>query len=593
VVELAEGDERGSAYAQLAGFYFRQERVDEAKAVLQAGIDADANKLDLIYLLARFEASAGNQAAADALIEQATEAAPDDPRPYLVLSSHLGRKGDTAGALRAAEDAVRVAPDNQQAKLRKAEVLVEMGYGEEDPEKIAEGRRIAEEVLAAEPSNAGAMFVKAKIEMAEKDLDAAIATLRSAIDSRPDWAQAHFVLGTALAVKGDRTAARTELARALEIDASLTEAHQVLAQVHAGLGEHEYAIEEARFYLRERPDAIPMRIVLAQSLVRLRQPDEALGELRSIPEDERTPEVHYAIGKILLHQGKFDEARPELEAALAALPGNADVLQTMMGLDRRQGRFEESSARIAEAVAADPENPALQRLSGRALLGAGKGPEAEAAFKRAVELAPDDVESYQLLAGYYEATGRTQQTIETFEAALAVDPNAAHIHHFLGVLYEGSGQRDKAIEHYEAAIRVNPNLAEAKNNLAYLFAEGGDNLDRALDLAQEAKALLPENPSAADTLGWVLFKRGVPSAAVTYLKEAEAGFEPGDPSLGVVRVHLAQALQATGDKAAARAALERALASWETQREEIRLQTAQVPPDPAWARSARSMLETL
>ena len=72
---------------------------------------------------------------------------------------------------------------------------------------------------------------------------------------RPDWAEAHFLLGTALRLTGQRSAARTELARALEIDASLHQARQVLAEVHADLGEHEYAVEEGRRYLQQKPDA--------------------------------------------------------------------------------------------------------------------------------------------------------------------------------------------------------------------------------------------------------------------------------------------------------------------------------------------------
>ena len=139
--------------------------------------------------------------------------------------------------------------------------------------------------------------------------------------------------------------------------------------------------------------------------------------------------------------------------------------------------------------------------------------------------------------------------IDTYEKALETNPESATVHHFLGVLYELSGDTDRAIERYESAIEYGSGMAEAKNNLAYLYAEQGENLDRALDLAQDAKSLLPDNPSVSDTLGWVLFKRGVPSAAVSYLKEAEQRTSAGDASLRVIRYHLALALEASGEKA--------------------------------------------
>jgi tetratricopeptide (TPR) repeat protein len=159
------------------------------------------------------------------------------------------------------------------------------------------------------------------------------------------------------------------------------------------------------------------------------------------------------------------------------------------------------------------------------------------------------------------------------------------------VLYELSGDRERAIERYEEAIRHGPELAEAKNNLAYIYADSGENLDRALDLAQDAKALLPDNPSVADTLGWVLYKRGVPSAAISYLKEAEAATKPSDGNLGVVRFHLAQAYEANGDTEQAIAALDRSLETLATQMQETRDGGADPGPEPDWAAEARAMRE--
>ena len=64
---------------------------------------------------------------------------------------------------------------------------------------------------------------------------------------------------------------------------------------------------------------------------------------------------------------------------------------------------------------------------------------------------------------------------------------------------------------------------------------------------------MPDNPNTADTLGWVLYRRGVPSAAIGYLKEGVAGIEGGDPNKGLVRYHLAKAYEASGDAANLRA----------------------------------------
>ena len=117
--------------------------------------------------------------------------------------------------------------------------------------------RWSKEVLNSGAPTASALMVMAKINLAQQKVDEAIEGLRAALELEPANPQAHFVLGTALSVKGEGTAARTELARALEIDPGMLEARRILARVHASLGEHEYAVEEgAKLPGGETPNSI-------------------------------------------------------------------------------------------------------------------------------------------------------------------------------------------------------------------------------------------------------------------------------------------------------------------------------------------------
>ena len=591
-VAAAEPEELPRAYGALAGFFYSQERIDDAITTLEEGIEKADEKLDLIYTLARFHAAQGNDEKADALIEQATSASPDEARPYLILSAYRDRKGDYEGALAAARKAVEIEPENESARLREAEVVIEIGVREKNQENIDEGRALVDELLAQKPDHPAGLLVKSKIDLYEKNPDAAVAALRTAINARPDWAQAHFVLGTALAVTGDQTGARSELARALEIDASLLQARRVLAQVHAGLRENEYAVEEGRRYLRERPEDLQMRILVAQSLIRLGKVEEAERELGAIPEADRNAEVNYAYGRIRMGHRDFDAARAYLLAALEEIPESIDIINSLYLIDRREGKVDETTARIEAALESNPENAALYTLRGKIALSEGRGAGAEADFKKAIDLEPDSLGAYESLARFYASTGRLEEAIETYESAVVVRPKAGQLFHLLGVLYELAGDKQKAIENYELAIRHQPNLGEAKNNLAYLFADSGENLDRALDLAQEAKALMPDSVNAADTLGWVLYKRGVPGAAVSYLKEAEVGSGPDDPGINVIRYHLALAYEKNGDPEEALATIDRALTSLDSQLEAAR-KAGGTPPEPSWAADARGMRDRL
>jgi len=590
---LAKGDDQVRAHQNMASFYFQRERFDEATAYLERVIPTVEEPVPLIYLLARLHVAQGNTEKADALIAEATEIDPTDPIPYLTLSGHLGRQGDVQGALAAAEKALEIDPNLKDAKLRVAEILVDIGYRDDDKEKIQRGEQMVREVLDAGNPSAGALMVMAKIDLAQQRVDEAIEGLRTALERDPNNAQAHFVLGTALSVRGESPAARTELARALEIDPGLIEARRVLARVHAALGEHEYAIEEGRRYLAAKPDETQTRILLAQSLVILRRMDAALAELNAIPETERNADVLYALGRVHLGMGNDQEARKYLMAANELMPTHHDILRNLVRLDQKEDRFAESVARVNAAVEAEPDDAKLRTLSGLVALMDNRSEDAEKAFQKAIELDPTDSAGYEQLARLYAKTGRLNEAVTTYEAAIKARPEDPNLHYFLGTLYSFGGAQDKAIAQYEEAIRYGPDLAYPKNDLAYIYAESGENLDRALDLAQDAKAALPDTATVADTLGWVLYKRGIPSAAISYLKEAVANSDGDIAVSGISLHHLAQAYEADGDPEKARETLRRAIAELEKHAAEQRASGEPIRPEPAWAAEVRSMLARL
>ena len=91
------------------------------------------------------------------------------------------------------------------------------------------------------------------------------------------------------------------------------------------------------------------------------------------------------------------------------------------------------------------------------------------------------------------------------------------------------------------------------NNLAWAYQQAKD--PRALETAERAYKLKPDNAAVADTLGWMLVEQGNPTRGLELLQKAAAA-APKSPE---IRYHLAQAWVKTGDKAKARNELERLL----------------------------------
>jgi predicted Zn-dependent protease len=94
-----------------------------------------------------------------------------------------------------------------------------------------------------------------------------------------------------------------------------------------------------------------------------------------------------------------------------------------------------------------------------------------------------------------------------------------------------------------------------------MLARGGEELEKATELAQEARANRPDSPEIADTLGFVYMKRKLAEAALVQFDASVQLSEPGSTRWAVAQYHRGLALWQLGRQADSVAALEQALAS--------------------------------
>lgn len=583
------------AYSFLAIVRRSKGDLDGAIDALEEGLQKADDKARFVYEMANFYRLAGRSEDENRMIRRATEEAPDDADAQLVLSAYLGRQGDLDGALEAAVAAVAVASDdqNENAKLREAELRVDVGFRDGSPEQIQQGREIVDAILASRPDSPEANFVKAKIELAENDFSAAKLSLEATLQARPTWAQARFVLGSALIMEGDLRRARVELESAIESQSDFEDARRLLVQVYAQLGEHEFAIEQGRAFLKARPTESGIRIIVGQSLTRVGRAEEAYAEISQIPEEERDAATHFALGRLDLAYGRIEEGAEKLRLAENLSPGNPQVIRALLAIDANQKQLGESEKRIAAALEANPEDSEIMELQAEVNLMLGKGDEAKAALEKAVETEPRNVSAQLALADLAARSGDDEKMLQVIERAAAAVPESSDLQYRLAQAYDHNSRTDEAIASYEKAITLNDDLALAKNNLAYLLAESGRDLDRALELAQEAKEQLPDDGNASDTLGWVLLKRGLPSAAIGYLQEAAERFpEEAFEIQAIVQNHLAIAYEENDEADNAVKSAQRALEFYERLTKAAKERGLTVS-EPGWVRDSNDQISRL
>jgi tetratricopeptide (TPR) repeat protein len=227
----------------------------------------------------------------------------------------------------------------------------------------------------------------------------------------------------------------------------------------------------------------------------------------------------------------------------------------LLTLDAASRQLPRAVERVRAFTAKAPDNAQGFYLASRAYAATGDLPQAEAAVRRAIELDPAFLQAYGLLGQLYVRQQKLDAAKAEYERIIQQRPDNLAAHTMVAMLLQVQQKDDEARQAYEKILGLDARAPVAANNLAYMQAERGENLDRALNLAQTAKAALPDDPDVNDTLGWVYYKRDLASLAIPPLEQSVAS----SPSNPLYRYHLGLAYLKAGNKTKARAALEQAL----------------------------------
>jgi tetratricopeptide (TPR) repeat protein len=267
------------------------------------------------------------------------------------------------------------------------------------------------------------------------------------------------------------------------------------------------------------------------------------------------PHGYMSMARFRLGQKNLPEAEKFFEEALKRNPAEVDALQGLAAIYFAQKHPERAMARVNEQIAKIPNNASVYGLKGSLQLQAKDAQGALASFKQAVGLSGNkDLNLLLLLAQTQVALGSYDDALATFGTAAKAFPNNPRPLVLGAMLQEERGNWQAAQKQYEAALSQSQDAISA-NNLAFLLASHGGNLDVALSWAQKARQWMPENPTAADTLGWVYYQKGLYNMAIQLFQEA-ADKDVNHPAY---YYHLGFAQQRAGEKSKAKASLTKAL----------------------------------
>ena len=212
-------------------------------------------------------------------------------------------------------------------------------------------------------------YARGRGSFANGDVDEALETLSSLLESRSDFADVHYMVGVLRDRKGDDTGAAESLRNALRLNPSYTEALLALASVHEQRGEfdrsREYAERAASLSRRDGRSLDPTtRGKLANLQAAVADAYAQVSELREAIEGYRKaldlcPEFHdirQRLGAALREAGLPDKALAEFQRILRVKP---DLLgaRVQLGLTYYTlGRTPDARREWEAVLGEDPSN---------------------------------------------------------------------------------------------------------------------------------------------------------------------------------------------------------------------------------------------
>lgn len=421
----------------------------------------------------------------------------------------------------------------------------------------------------------------------QRNYQKAISTLQEGIKGEPADAILYTTMAGAYLALQKTPEALTALQKAKLADPDYPAPYINLARYYHSVKDYGRALAEYQAILKRNPGNI-QGLLGAASILEVAGKDEKAFEYYEKAAETRQRAGYLALAGYYVRRRDTGRARAVLEEAAKADPRDDAALEAK-GKLLFFGKQYKDAAKDFEALEKINPDRALPFLV-QTYEAMNESAKAEAASRRIIARSPKSVEGYLALASVYSKRNDLDRAIKVLKQGLASENGTVPVKMMLGnlyerkrqffqalqvygdvqrqapgyfaalfaegVVYEQMGAPEKAIGKYQQILDKSDTYVPALNNLAYLYADGPENLRRqALRFSARAYRLAPGHPGIMDTYGYALLRNGKSREAASVLEQC-AALLPLDPT---VRYHLALAYASLGDSPRAVQSLQRVL----------------------------------
>ncbi len=494
----------GSRFAlMLARLDFSDGKVEQAEAELRKLIDAQqpktSNMLAAQTEFARMLFQSGKTGEAKALVEAVLEADPQRVDALTVRAQMRLKSGDVDGAILDLRSGLAETPRSLPINLILAEAYERRGQGDLAKENLAfvaeelgydpgatkpyidflmrrnefdRAEKIGNEVLSRHPQSSATIATLASLKLRKGDWEGAKTLAQSLRDRGDDQARISEEI-TAGALIGEK---RFDEGVALLSDLHATDPSApgpltslVQAYVRAGKSDEAETLLRSLLVKHTQDE-------LASTLLALLQPSEGptQGTAAGAENDvQKTQAASQALAIARFAEGKLDDALRIAEEDLKTDSGNSQLMLLRARVLELKGNAEAAIDAYEEVLKVSPYSTmALNNLASLLSESRNDAKSLERAYELAQRLDPTASPYFQDTLGWIHYL-RSENTLALGMLRSAADrlPDVPAVLYHLGVVYAALGQKDLAIENLTRAVDLGgaagfPQLANARSVLA-------------------------------------------------------------------------------------------------------------------------------
>lgn len=372
--------------------------------------------------------------------------------------------------------------------------------------------RALEAVLAQEPANVTARYLKAQCLWMQKKLDEARKVLAQ-LSSEVRSSEVQILYGLVLAELNEPVLAREAFKRAIDLNPSdpVPQRHLTLLLVRQGQLDEAAASLEAFYRANPTdPQAIAMKLQFDISRGRRDAVASLVAQVRNV--QPLTAEHLALLTDGLSFLGRFDEALECVRQWAKEQPDRLQPRLRMAQLLLLLAQSQEARNVLEEAHRQFPDLPPVPQMLAEACLQAGLPAQAMEFLN---ELAEDTAQSTAvalLRARALAAAGQLEEALSLLQELLEAEPHLVAAHALAARIYQATGRFDKANEHLAGIDPAEVNETTDPALAAQIRLSLGQ-LDQAADICHRAIAWGAADPALRQILAVIHLRKNQPALA--------------------------------------------------------------------------------